>query len=306
MLKRFLPVFLPCLLAGSLALQGCSSNKKKEPEYTSEADLYNAAETQLARQQWETGIKNLQSIEENFPFGTYAEQAQLELIYAYYSSDKPDEAIATANRFIRLHPQHRNVDYAYYMMGLSAFTKDKGMFERVMPTDMTQRDPGAARESLGYFTQLLNRFPDSPYAADAKKRMLFLRNLMARYEIHVANYYFKRGAYVAAVGRGRYVLENFPKTPAIPDSLAVMVQGYHLLGMQDRADEALNLLRSNYPEYPALAKDGAFDYDFAHHDPRPNWFGVVTLGLFSKRDYFGFDTREIYDAEYKKPAKASN
>lgn len=235
MLKRFLPY----VLVGSLVLlTACSSNKKKEPEYTSEADLYNTAERQLSLQQWETGIKNLQSIEENFPFGTYAEQAQLELIYAYFSSDKPDEAIATANRFIRLHPQHRNVDYAYYMMGLSAFTKDKGMFERIMPTDMTQRDPGAARESLGYFTQLLNRFPDSPYAADAKKRMLFLRNLMARYEIHVANYYFKRGAYVAAVGRGRYVLENFPKAPAIPDALAVMVQGYHLLGMQDRVDES--------------------------------------------------------------------
>src|SRR5690606_2141674 len=129
-----------------------------------------------------------------FPFGTYAEQAQLELIYAYYMSNDPDAAIATANRFIRLHPQHRNADYAYYMMGLSAFTKDKGMFERVLPTDLTMRDPGAARESLANFAQLLNRYPDSPYAADAKKRMLYLRNLLARYEIHVANYYFKRGA----------------------------------------------------------------------------------------------------------------
>ncbi len=301
MLKRFLPF----VLVGSLTLLTACSSTKKEEKTISEADLYHAAEEQLDNEQWEASIKNLQSLEENFPFGTYAEQGQLELIYAYYSSQKPDEAIATANRFIRLHPQHRNVDYAYYMLGMSSFTKDKGMFERVMPADMTKRDPGAARESLGNFTQLLNRFPDSPYAADAKKRMLFLRNLLARYEIHVANYYFKRGAYVAAVSRGRYVLENYPKTPAIPDSLAVMVQGYHLLGMQDHAEEMLNILRINYPEYPALNKNGKFDYDYATDNQR-SWFGIITLGLFTKHDGIGFDTREIYDAEYKKAPRVTN
>jgi len=177
MLKRFLPF----ALFGSLALlTACSSSEKKEEKFVSEADLYHAAEEQLEHEQWETAVKNLQKLEESFPFGAYAEQGQLELIYAYYNFSKPDEAIATANRFIRLHPQHRNVDYAYYMMGLSSFTKDKGMFERVMPTDMTKRDPGAARESLANFTQLLNRFPDSSYAADAKKRMLFLRNVLTR------------------------------------------------------------------------------------------------------------------------------
>ena len=302
MFKRFLPF----ALLGSLALLTACSSTKKEEEFTSEADLYHAAEEQLAREQWESSIKNLQSLEENFPFGTYAEQGQLELIYAYYSSDKPDEAIATANRFIRLHPQHRNVDYAYYMMGLASFTKDKGMFERVMPTDMTKRDPGAARESLANFTQLLNRFPDSPYAADAKKRMLFLRNLLARYEIHVANYYFKRGAYVAAVSRGRYVLENYPQTPAIPDALAVMVQGYHLLDMPDHSNEMLNILRTNYPNFPALNKDGQFDYEYANHNDDRNLFGTLTFGLFTKRDTIGFDTREIYDAEYTKAPRVPN
>jgi outer membrane protein assembly factor BamD len=300
MLKRFLPL----ALLGFLALLSACSSTKKDGE-TSEADLYHAAETQLENQQWESAIKNLQSLEENFPFGTYAEQGQLELIYAYYSSDKPDEAIATANRFIRLHPQHRNVDYAYYMMGLSSFTKGKGMFERIMPTDMTKRDPGDARESLANFTQLLNRFPDSPYAADAKKRMLFLRNLLARYEIHVANYYFKRTAYVAAVSRGRYVLENYPQTPAVPDALAVMVQGYHLLGMDDRSNEMLAVLRTNYPDYPAF-NNGEFDYDYANHLDGSNWFGLLTLGLFSKHDDIGFDTREIYDAEYKKTPRVAN
>ena len=297
MLKRFLPL----AFFGALALlTACSSSDEKEEKLTSEADLYTAAEEQLAREQWEPAIKNLQKLEEHFPFGAYAEQGQLELIYAYYGLDKPDEAIATANRFIRLHPQHRNVDYAYYMMGLSSFTKGKGMFERVMPTDMTKRDPGAARESLANFTQLLNRFPDSPYAADAKKRMLFLRNILARYEIHVANYYFKRQAYVAAVSRGRFVIENYPQAPATPDALAVMVQGYHLLGIQDRSKEVLEVLRTNYPNFPALNKNGEFDYDYAFENHERNLLGTLTLGLFTKQETFGFDTRELYDAEYQK------
>ncbi len=302
MLKQFLSI----VLISSLAFLTACSHTKKEEKLTSEADLYNAAEEQLEHEQWETSIKNLQKLEENFPFGAYAEQGQLELIYAYYSFNKPDEAIATANRFIRLHPQHRNVDYAYYMMGLSSFTKDKGMFERVMPTDLTKRDPGAARESLANFSQLLNRYPDSSYAADAKKRMLYLRNMLARYEIHVANYYFKRQAYVAAISRGRYVIENYPQAPATPDALAVMVQGYHFLGMEDRANEALNVLRTNYPDFPALNKTGEFDYEYAEHIGERNLLGTLTLGLFSKQDTIGFDTREIYDAEYQKTPRVKN
>jgi len=303
MLKRFLTV---ALLGSLVLLTACSHSDKKEEKFVSEADLYHAAEEQLEHEQWETAVKNLQKLEENFPFGAYAEQGQLELIYAYYNLNKPDEAIATANRFIRLHPQHRNVDYAYYMMGMASFTKDKGMFERIMPTDMTKRDPGAARESLANFTQLLNRFPESTYAADAKKRMLFLRNLLARYEIHVANYYFKRQAYVASVSRGRYVLENYPQTPAIPDALAVMVQGYHLLGMDDRSKEYLDVLHTNYPNYPALNKKGEFDYDYAKKLDNESWLGLITLGLFTKHDGIGFDTRDIYDAEYKKVPRVNN
>ena len=279
---------------------------KKEDKFVSEADLYTAAEEQLQHEQWETAVKNLQKLEDNFPFGAYAEQGQLELIYAYYMYNKPDEAIATANRFIRLHPQHRNVDYAYYMMGLASFNKDKGMFERVMPTDMTKRDPGAARESLANFTNLLNRFPESPYAADAKKRMLFLRNLLARYEIHVANYYFKREAYLAAVSRGRYVIENYPQTPAVPDALACLVLGYHKLDMQARADEYLAVLKTNYPNFPALNKKGEFDYEYAYHNDDRNLFGRLTLGLFTKKETIGFDTRELYDAEYQKVPRVKN
>lgn len=285
------------LLVAIISLCGCSSKKE---EYTTEADLYEAINEQLERSQWETAIKNLNTMEENFPFGTYAEQSQLELIYAHYQSGEPDAAIATANRFIRLHPQHRNVDYAYYMLGMSSFTKDSGILDRVMPVDISKRDPGAARESLGYFTQLLNRFPDSPYAVDAKKRMLHLRNRLARNEIHVANYYFKRGAYVAATARGRYVLENYPQTPAIPDALAVMVQGYRLLKMPAQANEMLDILKLNYPDYPAIKTDGTFDDRYMYNDGKINWVAWLTLGLFSKYEISGFDTREMYDPEFRR------
>lgn len=283
------------LLSSLIVLTACSS---KETKYTTEADLYEAAERQLRTSQWEAAIKNLQTLEENFPFGTYAEQAQLELIYAHYRTNEPDAAIATANRFIRLHPQHRNVDYAYYMLGMSSFSKDGGMLQSITPVDIAKRDPGAARESLANFTQLLNRFPDSQYAVDAKRRMLYLRNLLARYEIHVANYYFKRGAYVAAIGRGRYVLENFPQTPAIPDALAVMVQGYRLLNMQAQATEMLDILKLNYPNYPALNEKGEFDDEFMRNNGKSKWIAYLSLGLFAKNEITGFDTRELYDPQF--------
>lgn len=284
------------LLSSLIVLTACSS---KETKYTTEADLYEAAERQLRTSQWEAAIKNLQTLEENFPFGTYAEQAQLELIYAHYRTNEPDAAIATANRFIRLHPQHRNVDYAYYMLGMSSFIKDRGMMQSIMPVDVAKRDPGAARESLANFAQLLNRFPDSQYAVDAKRRMLYLRNLLARYEIHVANYYFKRGAYVAAIGRGRYVLENFPQTPAIPDALAVMVQGYRLLDMQTQATEMLDILKLNYPDYPALDEKDGFNDEFMRNNGRSKWLAYLTLGLFAKNEITGFDTRALYDPQFK-------
>lgn len=283
------------LLSSLIVLTACSS---KETKYTTEADLYEAAERQLRTSQWEAAIKNLQTLEENFPFGTYAEQAQLELIYAHYRTNEPDAAIATANRFIRLHPQHRNVDYAYYMLGMSSFIKDRGMMQSIMPVDVAKRDPGAARESLANFTQLLNRFPDSQYAVDGKRRMLYLRNLLARYEIHVANYYFKRGAYVAAIARGRYVLENFPQTPAIPDALAVMVQGYRLLDMQVQATEMLDILKLNYPNYPALTENGEFNDEFIRNNGQSKWVAYLSLGLFAKNEVTGFDTRELYDPQF--------
>lgn len=286
------------MIASVILLAACSSQEDQGPVNTTEKDFYEAAQKQLKNRQWEIAIDNLQALEANFPFGTYAEQAQLELIYAYYRNFEHEASSAAADRFIRLHPQHRSADYAYYMKGLASFTEGNGMFERFLPTDLTQRDPGAARQSFAHFSQLLARYPNSQYAPDARKRMIYLRNLLARYEIHVANYYLKRGAYIAAANRGRYVIENFQQTPAVPDALAVMVQSYHLLGMQDLGTNALMTLQSNYPKHPALAKNGDFNYQHSRRVGDRSWVSYATFALFDKKDPPGFDSRKIYNPEY--------
>nr|WP_010132128.1 outer membrane protein assembly factor BamD [Microbulbifer agarilyticus] len=288
----------------AVLVASCASTDEEEEGLPSgnrtEQAFYEAAQRQLRSSQWEMAIKNLRALEDNFPFGNYAEQAQLELIYAYYRDYQNDAAISAADRFIRLHPQHRNVDYAYYMKGLASFTEGSGLFERFLPTDMTRRDPGSARESFAYFAQLMARYPESRYAPDAQKRMIHLRNLLARYEIHVANYYFKRGAYLASANRGRFVVENFQQTPAVPDALAVMVQAYRLLEMPQLESTSLAVLRDNYPDHPAFRSDGSFNYRYYAGASGRSFLHRITLGLFEKSDPRGFDSRELYNAEFQR------
>lgn len=292
---RVLKVFLTLGLLATLI--ACGSNKDKQ-EQSSEQQVYEAAQRALNRSNWSGAIETLHFLEENFPFGTYAEQAQLELIYANYRAGEYSSVMSSADRFIRLHPQHRHVDYAYYMRGLASANQSHDAIGGLMGVDPTRRDTGAARESFGHFSQFLNRFPNSAYAADAQKRMVHQRNLLARHEIHVANYYFKRGAYLAAANRGRHVVENFQQTPAVPDGLAVMAQAYHLLGMPDLAEDAARILHVNYPNHPALNDQGEFDYKFTAQRARRGWWSYLTLGLFDKAAAQEFDTRELYGESF--------
>ncbi|HAB63348.1 MAG TPA: outer membrane protein assembly factor BamD, partial [Pseudomonas sp.] len=207
----------------------------------------------------------------------FAEQAQLELIYAYYRNTEPEAARSSAERFIRLHPQHPSVDYAYYLKGLASFDQDRGLLARFLPLDMTKRDPGAARDSFNEFAQLTTRFPNSRYSPDAKARMVYLRNLLAANEIHVADYYLRRQAYVAAANRGRYVVENFQGTPAVGDGLAVMTEAYQRLGLEELASTSLETLKLNYPQHPSL-EEGEFVPSQEEADNR-SWLSRATLGL---------------------------
>lgn len=274
-----------------LLIGACASDDSKPSNDANEKQLYDVAQRQLESQNYTSAIQNLQLLESRYPFGPYAEQSQLEIIYAYYRGFELESAIAAADRFIRLHPHHPNVDYAYYLKGLARYAEGQGFLDRFLPTDLTQRDPGPARDSFNDFAQLLARFPDSEYVPDAKARMVYLRNLLARYEIHVANYYFKRRAYQAAANRGRYVLENFQQTTAVPDALAVLVQAYQLLGLQEMADDSLKVLSANYPEHPALNEDGSFKANFNPENQQRSLVNRLTFGLFDRNEPLTFDYR---------------
>lgn len=265
------------LIATLVLVSACSSKGDKVDENLSESQLYQQAQEDLGNNSYTNAINKLKALESRYPFGRYAEQAQLELIYANYKNAEPEAARSAAERFIRLHPQHPNVDYAYYMKGLASFDQDRGLMARFLPLDLTKRDPGAARDSFNEFAQLTSRFPNSRYAPDAKARMVYLRNLLAAYEVHVGHYYLKRKAYVAAANRGRYVVENFQETPAVGDGLAIMTEAYQRLGLNDLADSSLQTLKLNYPDNSSL-KDGQFE-PREDDDSSRSWLAKATLGL---------------------------
>ena len=291
------------LLILSLSLTtGCSWLGWGDEEQTeedsaglTEKDFYERIQTSLNASNWSVAISNLQLLESQFPFGKYAEQGQLELIYAQYKSGDYESSIASADRFIRLHPQHPNVDYAFYVKGLSEISQTGGFFDSFLPTDSSMRDIGEARGAFTTLTELLSRFPESPYAADARKRLVSLRNRLARAEIHVANYYFTRGAYLAAANRGRFVVENFQQSPAVPDGLAVMAQAYYLLEMKELADNSVEVLVANYPEHPSLDSNGQFDFERRLLADQDSWLDKLSFGVLKRIKPPSFDSRSVYD-----------
>lgn len=254
---------IPVLLVLALFLGSCGwfGDDEEADEFaglTTEEQFYRRALDQLTSQNFRGAIATYQALESRFPFGRFAAQAQIEIVYAYYRNSDLEAARAAADRFIRLHPENENVDYAYYMKGLASFNDENGLINRFLPLDATKRDPGRARESFADFSQLLAIYPDSPYAADARARMVHLRNNLAAYEIHVATYYIERRAYIAALRRAQYVVENFQGTPAVADGVAIMAECYLRLGLNELADTSLALLRENYPDHASIDSDGEF------------------------------------------------
>ncbi len=238
----------------SLLLHACASTTNPE-DPTSGMDakqIYQHASDQLKDGDYETAIKYYERLEARFPYGKYAERAQMEIAYAYYKDNEQESAILAADRFIKLHPNHPNVDYMYYMRGLASYDLTKSFLDNLFNVDPTERDPKSARRAFQYFAELVKKFPRSRYAKDAVKRMMVIRNSLAKYEVHVANYYLTRGAYLAAANRSKYVVENYQRTPAVADALAIMVQAYNKLGMKELAADAKRVLELNYPNHPAL------------------------------------------------------
>ncbi|HXK57053.1 MAG TPA: outer membrane protein assembly factor BamD, partial [Gammaproteobacteria bacterium] len=231
----------------ALLLPACSLLPEQidETKDWSAQKFYKEASASMAEGDYEQAIKYYESLESRFPFGQYAVQSQIDVAYAYYKDGKPESAIAAADRFIKLHPRNPHVDYAYYLKGLVNFNRNLGFLQRFIPTDTSQRDPVTTLSSFNDFAELARRFPDSEYSVDARQRMVYLRNNLAMHEIHVARYYMKREAYLAAVNRSITVIEKYQRTPSVKDALEILTVAYEKLGMNDLSADARRVLADN-------------------------------------------------------------
>jgi outer membrane protein assembly factor BamD len=212
--------------------------------------LYSEAKRSMQRANYSRAIELYEFLETRYPFGVYGQQSLLELAYVYYKIGNHEQALSTTERFIRLYPQNPHVDYAYYLQGLINYNKNNNISDRFFPTDVSQRDISAAYTSFQNYSELLERFPNSKYADDASMRMVHLRNILAQNEIHVAKYYLRRGIYVAAINRSRYVVESYSRTTSVPDALVIMVKAYRILELYDLAADTVRVLKTNYPSHP--------------------------------------------------------
>ena len=258
-----------------LILPACSSNEQMPDERLIEKELYDQAQARLKNESYSTAIMSLEALESRFPFGRYAEQAQAELIYAYYMNSQFEASQSAAERFINLHPRHSHTGYAYYMKGLAAFTDDSGLFSRYFQSDLEKREIVMAQTSFDELSDFISRYPQSNYVSHAKQRMIYLKNLLAKHEMYVADFYMQRGAYLAAVGRSKYVIEHLPNTPQTPYALSILVEAYDLLGYSELKKRNLEILTLNYP-----------DFNFKENESIKNrsWANVITFGLLGEED----------------------
>ncbi|HWT28905.1 MAG TPA: outer membrane protein assembly factor BamD [Methylophilaceae bacterium] len=215
--------------------------------------IFSEAEQKMRDKDYEKAIKYYQTLESRYPHGRYATQAQLEIAYAYYKKNDPASCIAAADRFIKLHPNHPNIDYAYYIKGLATFT-ERGLVEKLTKQQISDRDPKSMRESFSALKELVTRYPNSRYVKDATLRMTYLVNALAEHEMHVARYYMKRKAYVAAINRAKYVVEVYPDSTSVEEALVILISAYDLLGMDDLRDDTHRVLQTNYPNSRMLGK----------------------------------------------------
>lgn len=241
-MRNSLAVFLLVTLTACSTVPDANDASKTR----SAEEMYKDAKDSLARENYETAIKKFEALQSRYPYGRYAQQALLEVAYAHYRQNEAEPAISAAERFIKQHPNNPHVDYAYYVKGLANFKGEKSLLDLLGRQDPTERDPKAAQDSFAAFKDLVTRFPNSKYAADSKVRMQYLINSLAKYEIHVARYYLRRGAQISAVNRAKEVLTQYPNSPSTRDALLILVQGYDALGLKELRDDARRVLEKNF------------------------------------------------------------
>ena len=265
-------LFLPLAIACAFFISSCSKDEVEieRPEKV----YYDNAQRRMKVNNYFGAIESLQRIETQYPFGKYAEQAQVELVYCYFMNGETEAAHSAAERFIRLHPRHPNIDYAYFMKGLSSYTRDAGLLVRVTNTDLSSRDVSGAKLAFSELTEFLTRFPDSQYAAYAKQRLIYLRNLVASNELAAADYYVTRKAYVAAIRRASYVLENIPNSNQNHRALQILKTSYEELGYTDLVEDTEKLIALN----PPPPNSGNTNGSFLQSIPLPNSLPLIIGG----------------------------
>lgn len=235
--------------AASLSLSGCGifGEKGDETKNWSAAKLYAEAKDEMSSGSYEKAIQYFEKLESRYPFGTYAQQAQIETAYAYYKQGDQAQALAAIDRFVKLHPNHSYIDYMYYLRGLVNFNDNLGFLNFIGNQDITERDPKASRDSFDDFKHLVTKYPDSKYVSDSILRMKYLVNALAQYDVHVARYYLRRGAYLAAVNRAQSAVKEYPDAPAIEEALFILIRAYDAMGMKELRDDANRVFLKNYP-----------------------------------------------------------
>jgi len=249
MLRAKLSVVCTCWLAGALLLlAGCSSVTQDKSADWSPEKLYAEAKDEMSSGGYEKAIPYLEKLEGRAAGTPLAQQAQVDKAYAQYKSGEAAQALATLDRFMKLHPASPALDYALYLKGLVNFNDDLGMLNYIARQDLSERDQKAAKESFEAFKELVTRFPESRYAPDSRLRMTYIVNSLASYELHVARYYYARGAYVAAINRAQLAVSDYPNVPAVEEALFIIVKAYDSLGMVQLRDDARRVLEKNYPQ----------------------------------------------------------
>lgn len=229
---------------------------KDDPKNWSVEQHYASAKSELDAGNWNAAVKSYEQLEAKFPFGRYAQQAQLDTAYAYYKDNETAQAVTAADRFLKLHPNHVNLDYALYIKGLAYFKPDLGIFGELLNLDAAERDPKALRESFEVFKDLVVRFPESIYVNDARSRMAYLVNALAKHDVAVARYYYNRGAYLAAVNRAQNVMQRYPQAPANEDALAVASLAYEKMNQPELAKDTRRVLAKNFPKNELVDSSG--------------------------------------------------
>jgi len=251
--KKALILALICMVC---CIAACSTHKTKNDPYKgmSAEEIYTKGRKAAQAKKYSVAIKDFEELEARYPYGQYTDKAQLALIYAYYKQGNSASSLAIADRFIRVHPRHQYVDYAYYMKGFVNYHENFSTVYRYFPIERSKRDPALAQQSFDDFKVLVQRFPNSEYSRDAIQRMIHLRNQLAQYELYMADYYMSQKAYLAAANRAGYIINNFDQSEVIPDALVVLVKAYRAMGMQELANDALATLQRNFPEVATKAK----------------------------------------------------